>query len=407
VIWVKDGKRVKPGTPGAEKVSKESAKWYGKVKDAETGRWRNVPLSRDKGVAKRILAKLLAAEDAERAGLVNPLDAFKGDAVRDYLPPFLAYMAEQGDGPRHVKDTARLVNAVLDGCNIVTVADLAKCYEAVSDYLTALDCGPRTKNTYRQAVVSFCRYLTREKKRLASNPLIGLPTRPTPKAERRRIRRALTPDQLQHFVLSMTTRPLNNALEAARRRKKRRAKDQADLAPAYRDRLMLKGRERALLYATAAATGLREGELKSLLVRDLHPTVDVVCLSGDRTKNGEDAALPLAPELAAALRAWIADTKKGAVDPVFAVPGYSSIMRAWKKDLAAAGIPYRDDKGRVFDFHSLRKCLGTFLRLAGIDPAVSMKMMRHSDIRLTMEVYNDDQLQELAPVVNVLPRLKL
>lgn len=76
-------------------------------------------------------------------------------------------------------------------------------------------------------------------------------------------------------------------------------------------------------------------------------------------------------------------------------------------DLAAAGIPYQDGQGRYFDFHSLRKCLGSFLRLAGVDPAVSMRMMRHSDIRLTMQVYNDDQLTDLHHVVQSIPQLKL
>lgn len=146
-----------------------------------------------------------------------------------------------------------------------------------------------------------------------------------------------------------------------------------------------------------------------LRVRDcfLDEAAPSVRLTGDLTKNGQDAALPLAAEMAAALRDWIRDTGRGPDDVVFDVPGYHPLMAAWRKDLAHAGIPYRDDRGRVFDFHSLRKCLGTFLRLAGIDPAVSMKMLRHSDIRLTMQVYNDDKLQELAPVVNALPRLTL
>jgi hypothetical protein len=41
------------------------------------------------------------------------------------------------------------------------------------------------------------------------------------------------------------------------------------------------------------------------------------------------------------------------------------------------------------------KSLGTQLRLAGVDPSVSKQMMRYSDIRLTMEVYNDDRLHDL------------
>lgn len=406
VVWVLDGKRVKPGTAGAEKIVKLSKKWYGKVKDAETGRWRNVPLSKDKGVAKKMLAKLEAEEDAARAGLGDPLKQFKGEDPRDYLAAFQKYMKEAGDGPRHVKATDQRVRAILDGAGIKTVADLGKGYEPVSDFITGLTSGPRTKNAYRQAIISFVKYLTKEKKRLPSNPYKELPVRPTPPAEARRKRRALSADDLQKFVRAVQTRPLDACIAAPTRRKFRPGRE-AELSEEMRGYLLMRGRGRALLYAFAAATGLRVGENKVLLVRDCHLGGDApfVKLTGDRTKNGQDATLPVTPEMAAALRDWIKDTGRGPDEVVFDVPGYHPLMAAWRKDLAHAAIPYRDDAGRYFDFHSLRKCLGSYLRLAGIDPAVSMKLLRHSDIRLTMQVYNDDELVQLAPVVNALPKM--
>jgi integrase len=169
--------------------------------------------------------------------------------------------------------------------------------------------------------------------------------------------------------------------------------------------LLRVGRHRALLYATAAATGLREGELKSLRVTDVSLDNPVVYLSGNRTKNGKDATIPISPELWSAILQWISETGRKGDDTVFDVPNYGSVIRAWRKDLKFAGIPYKDERGRYFDFHSLRICLGTFLRLAGVDPSASMKLMRHSDIRLTMQTYNDDSLHELAPVVQLLPNL--
>ena len=36
-----------------------------------------------------------------------------------------------------------------------------------------------------------------------------------------------------------------------------------------------------------------------------------------------------------------------------------------------------------------------------------MKIMRHGDIRLTMEVYNDDELLDVLPAMRALPRLQL
>jgi hypothetical protein len=81
-----DGRRVPAGTPGAKKVRKFSSRWYAKVKDAATGRWKAVPLSTDKQVAKKMLARLIAGEEAERAGLVDDLARYRDDKVRDYKP---------------------------------------------------------------------------------------------------------------------------------------------------------------------------------------------------------------------------------------------------------------------------------------------------------------------------------
>ena len=248
-----------------------------------------------------------------------------------------------------------------------------------------------------------------KKKRLKQNPLEALPVRPTPKADARRRRRALPLDQLQQFVEVVRTRPLANARTAIQKRKDRPSETHCNLKPGYEAALLLKGRERALVYAAAASTGFREGELSEMRVGDLGlgGTQPHIRLGGDRTKNGQEAVMPLSSEMAAALKDWVSDTGKKPGDLLFAVPNYSTVMRNWKKDLAAAGIQYRDDQGRYFDFHSLRKCLGSFLRLAGIDPAVSMKLMRHSDIRLTMQVYNDDQLADLHRVVQSIPQLRV
>ena len=52
--------------------------------------------------------------------------------------------------------------------------------------------------------------------------------------------------------------------------------------------------------------------------------------------------------------------------------------------------------------------LGTYLRGAKVDPGVSRLYMRHSDIRLTMEVYDDERLHDLhAEATTKLPAFTL
>ena len=54
-----------------------------------------------------------------------------------------------------------------------------------------------------------------------------------------------------------------------------------------------------------------------------------------------------------------------------------------RRDLEAAGIPYRDAGGLVFDFHSLRCELATLADQAGVSPRVVQRMMRHSKLEMT------------------------
>jgi integrase len=88
--------------------------------------------------------------------------------------------------------------------------------------------------------------------------------------------------------------------------------------------------------------------------------------------------------------------KKGS-DRVFRVP--AELVKILKRDLALAGIPYRDDQGRTVDVHALRHTTATLLSRAKVPPRVAQKIMRHSDVKLTMQVYTDvGQLDEAEAV---------
>src|SRR5207247_65626 len=71
----------------------------------------------------------------------------------------------------------------------------------------------------------------------------------------------------------------------------------------------------------------------------------------------------------------------------------------------AAGIPYRDADGRVADFHALRHSYITLLERSGASPKMAQELARHSDIRLTMNVYTPARLHDLVGAVEGLPAL--
>jgi len=57
------------------------------------------------------------------------------------------------------------------------------------------------------------------------------------------------------------------------------------------------------------------------------------------------------------------------------------------------------------DVHSLRHTFATLLSKAGVVPRMAQELMRHSDIRLTMNVYTHLQLVDTAGAVETLPTI--
>lgn len=72
-----------------------------------------------------------------------------------------------------------------------------------------------------------------------------------------------------------------------------------------------------------------------------------------------------------------------------------------------SSIPYRDEMDRQADFHAgTRKTLCTRMNRSGKPLAVAMKVMRHTDSRLTLVDYNDDQQLGLTDVLPEVPAAK-
>ncbi len=73
-----------------------------------------------------------------------------------------------------------------------------------------------------------------------------------------------------------------------------------------------------------------------------------------------------------------------------------------KKHLSKAGIPYHEN-GRRADFHSLRHTLATNLARRNVAPCIAKQILRHSDIRLTMNHYTDASQLPVAEAIGKLP----
>ena len=89
--------------------------------------------------------------------------------------------------------------------------------------------------------------------------------------------------------------------------------------------------------------------------------------------------------------------------PLFYVP--TGLRRILDRDLEVAGIAKKDDRDRTIDVHALRHTFGTMLSQKGVAPRTAQAAMRHSRIDLTMNVYTDARLLDVAGALESLPSL--
>jgi hypothetical protein len=157
-----------------------------------------------------------------------------------------------------------------------------------------------------------------------------------------------------------------------------------------------------LAYHVLLSTGLRRDELRQLHWGDVKLTATMPCieLRAETTKGKRGDVLPLRKDVAMMLEEARGDAEDA--DPVCrTLPS----MDSHKRYLTRAGIPYEDDRGRRADFHALRHTYGSRLAKAGIAPRVAMSLMRHTEMDLTMKVYTDPRVFDLAGAVEKLPAL--
>jgi len=263
----------------------------------------------------------------------------------------------------------------------------------------------RTINMHRTAIVAFCNWCVAEG-RLPANPLACLPK--VEEAEPSRKRRPLTKDEITRLLEAAQERPLRDALTI--RRGKNKGKPLAKVSDRERRRLRRVGQERALVYKFMMLTGLRRGEVAALTVNALHLDEDspYVHVEGKHAKSGRAATLPLRGDLADDLRKHVARLAEANGEdippdaPLFDID-WRNLLRTFNLDLTAAGIAKRDAQGRTVDVHSLRHTFATMLARNGVSPSIAQKLMRHSDIRLTMNLYTHLELADTAGAVAALP----
>lgn len=386
--------------PDGTRETRVSEGWW--LKYSTNGRRVRVNLAdhagggpvRDRRVAERIAARILAASEEKRAGLGDPFEPHARRPIADHVADFKTVLHAKGVADQHERDCVRYIERGIAGIGARSVSELDAT--KVSEWLSAeraRGLSARSINMRRGALRQFTRWLVGER-RIPFDPLLSV-GRLNQDADRRHVRRALTLSELARLLDAARRRPLEDARRPRRIRTKLAT---PELTPGEEQRLRALGEARALVYAVAAGTGLRRGELGRLRWLDVDAVRGRVNVPASSAKSRKDQFVDLRSDLRAALEAFKPEDEKGKATALVFPPEVFPNLRTFKLDLVAAGLARRDeagrietcdDEGRALDFHGLRTTLGSQLAAAGVPLVVAKAIMRHSTVELTAKHYID------------------
>jgi integrase len=439
------------GRNGEVKIIRQSPTYFARFRDADGVERIESTGCKDEQAARQVLADIVRRIEHLKAGIITPdQDRQANHAERpisrhvaDYLEHLKAKTVRgRRVSAKHRANVERHLNKIVADCRFHLLGDVTRsAMEKWMNRQEANGMGARTRNMHRSAIVAFCNWCV-ETDRLAANPL-GKLCKADEHSDRRRNRRALTESEIGRLFKAARLRPVaelgrESVPKPENERRGRSTWSKAELTfelleDAYRRgcnllsdqprrlaQLELLGRERELIYTMLVLTGLRKGELASLTIGQLvldGPRPYAELLAKD-AKAGRGAKIPLRADLVAGLKDFLAErlrreqeraTRTGTAvpmrlslaTPLFTVP--RDFIKIFNRDLAAAGIAKRDERGRVVDIHALRHTFGTHLSRANVAPRVAMAAMRHSSLHLTMNIYTDPVLLDVGAASDALP----
>jgi len=352
--------------------------WYLDFID-EDGKRRNLYGGKTRGEAEVALALRVSKLAVVRAGLVSrqqyELSQWAQSDVSKMLDEYLRSLRGRRRTDKHVREVERMVRVWIAATKVGVLDDVfASATEAwLSDGLDdERQWSYRTRNAYLSAVSGFMSWLVKHG-RLAVNPLLCIPVLNTAEDERNPSR-SLTQDEFAALL---------------------------DASP-----------DRRLYYLFGGRMGLRWSETARLKWAQIDG--DYLLLDAASTKNRRADPLPIPSVIQSALAHH---PRKS--DKVFAG---SPTTQTWKRDLVRAGIirfadaelkpttqrfachnliGYETHDGQV-DRKCLRKTFCTHLASAGVDLRTAQRLMRHSDPRLTANIYTDPALLDMRGAVESL-----
>ncbi len=336
------------------------------------GQKKRVKGYRDKKATEQKARRLELALSHGEEGLVDKYRESKATNLAGHVADYVADLRTNGRAEMYAYNADKRLTILVDACGWKTLTDIdAKSFIKWRETMrktpqsgpgrTGTVASARTVNQYLEQIRSFLAWC-KTAGRFGSNPLADVSK---VAGEMTRKRRALSDEEAARLIaVTPEGRKMFNRL--------------------------------------AMAVGLRRGELEALKWGDIRTNAikPFIQLRAEATKGRRADRLALPASIAADLRTMRSDAA-GDGARVFLNP---PTIDDWREDLQAAGIVWKDELGRQADFHAgTRKTLCTRMNRAGIPPALAMRIMRHTDVRLTMVDYTDDSQLGVDEVLAALP----
>lgn len=372
---------------------RESKAWHYQFWDkAAKKRIRGVGYT-DKRATEHLLRELERERDQVDAGYLPSGAGLAKVQLTAHLETYLTHLRAQNDTAAHVALVGARCRTILAGASLDRwrdldplrvenfLADLRTTAREITTKAGVVKNRPpvsaRTSNHYQSQFNGFVSWLAGRMKTV--NPL-GTLSPLNPEVDRRHVRRVLTAARFGTLIAA--------------------ADSSTEIA--YK----LVGPDRAMLYLTAAYTGLRASELASLVPESIQlagVTVTVTVEAGYSKRRRLDT-VPIPPAVAVQFAAWLAGKAPGKRlwPGEWAAKRHAAAML--RIDLEAAGIAYSEG-GRVFDFHALRHSYITYLVQSGVPLAQAQQLARHSTPTLTARHYLHLDAADLARETAKLPAL--
>lgn len=385
--------------PCETKYRDESKKWYVQYVDIN-GVNKRVAGYSDKEATWQLAADLQRRVERKLAGLSDPFEDHLTQPLDSHLEDFKSFLENKGGSEKHVNQTCNRIQRYFAGCKVKFWADISasRLVEWLADERKSKRFGIKTSNYYQSAVKEFCNWMVKDQ-RAASSPLNHLSALNSD-GDIKRKRRAVSEMEFTWLIKAASCGP---------------------------DIQCVSGPDRAMLYVLASWTGYRRKELASLTLASFDwsqepPSIQVAAAYSKRKRND---SIPLHPIVIERLNTWLSGKSfANRKTPIFNLRapggGLRQTAKMMRRDLeharklwiADAGdeeerlarakedcLNYCNEDGLFADFHANRHTFITNLGKAGVSPKLAQTLARHSDPKLTMNIYSHVETADQAKAI--------